>query len=297
MLSVATLYEEANVSPIWLEVVERSTKFLRQVVTGDVISGRQYCTVPLEDQHTSLNILLELAIQKGTLGSILEMVLLLLHLWNKATHLEDNRSLPKNATAPILPFLKRFENVQSSPSILKREDNEETYNCMKMFLKFLTMPDDDECEIDLKQSAILLLAHLDRLASPHLPSQLFNKTSTSIVTNNQQVWSWGWLSWVSGFKPQTCDAISELNISQMCCSDRSVLILTSIGRVYFMYFYSESPSPQLVEGLKEKEVIKIACHTESKHFLALTKNFEVYSWGSGDGSRLGLLMKSFTCIP
>lgn len=34
MLPVATLYEESNVSPIWLEVVERSTKFLKQVVTG-----------------------------------------------------------------------------------------------------------------------------------------------------------------------------------------------------------------------------------------------------------------------
>lgn len=286
MLTVATLYEETNVSPIWIEVVERSTKFLRQVVTGDVVSGRQYCTVPLEDQHTSLNILLELAIQKGTLGSILDMVLLLLHLWNKATHIDDNRSLPKNPTAPILQFLKRFQNIQSAPSILNREENDEAYNCMKMFLKFFTIPTDDECEIDLKQGAILLLANLDRLASPHLPSQLFIKT-TSIITNNQQVWSWGWLSWVSGFKPQICEAISELNINQLCCSDRSVLILTRDGRVYLMYFYSETPSPQLIEGLKEKEVMKIACHTEGKHFLALAKNSEVYSWGNGDGGRLG----------
>lgn len=34
LLPVATLFEESNVSPIWLEVVERSTKFLRQVVSG-----------------------------------------------------------------------------------------------------------------------------------------------------------------------------------------------------------------------------------------------------------------------
>lgn len=34
LLPVATLFEESTVSPIWLEVVERSAKFLRQVVTG-----------------------------------------------------------------------------------------------------------------------------------------------------------------------------------------------------------------------------------------------------------------------
>lgn len=36
MLPVATLYDQKNISPVWLEVVERSIKFLRQVVTGYV---------------------------------------------------------------------------------------------------------------------------------------------------------------------------------------------------------------------------------------------------------------------
>lgn len=34
MLPVATLFEQNDVSPVWLEVVERSSKFLMQVVTG-----------------------------------------------------------------------------------------------------------------------------------------------------------------------------------------------------------------------------------------------------------------------
>lgn len=51
--------------------------------------------MPIEDQHTSLNLLLEFALQKGTLSSILDMVLLLLTLWNKRMHIHDNRySLP-----------------------------------------------------------------------------------------------------------------------------------------------------------------------------------------------------------
>lgn len=40
-------------------------------------------------------------------------------------------------------------------------------------------------------------------------------------------------------------------------------------------------------ALKDKEVVKIASHSEGKHYLALTKEKDVYSWGSGDGGRLG----------
>lgn len=58
---------------------------------SDVTSGRQYCEVPLCDKHTSLNLLLELALQKGTLSSMLDMVMLLLNLWDKRTHLDNNR--------------------------------------------------------------------------------------------------------------------------------------------------------------------------------------------------------------
>lgn len=40
-------------------------------------------------------------------------------------------------------------------------------------------------------------------------------------------------------------------------------------------------------ALKNKEVLKIASHPEGKHYLALTKDYQVYSWGIGDGGRLG----------
>ncbi|GJQ69394.1 HERC2 [Trypoxylus dichotomus] len=287
VLPVATLFDESQVSPIWLEVVDRSIKFLRQVVIGDVTSGRQYCEVPLEDQHVSLNLLLELAIQKGTLSSILDIVLLLLQLWEKKAYSDDNRSLPANASAPLLPFLKRFEEISLAKSPpASNDEKEDTPNCTNMFLKYLTIPEDETADVDLKQAAILLMSHLDRLASPHLPSQSFNKTN--INTNRQQVWCWGWLAWLeTNVGPQLCDAISELNIKQLRCSERSLLALTKDGKVYCMYFCSETPCPQLIEGLKEKEIIKIAAHTEGKHYLALTKDSEVYSWGNGDNGRLG----------
>lgn len=65
--------------------------FEKYDIFRDVTSGRQYCEVPLEDRHIALNLLLELALQKGTLTSILDAVMLLLNLWEKETHLDNNR--------------------------------------------------------------------------------------------------------------------------------------------------------------------------------------------------------------
>lgn len=42
-----------------------------------------------------------------------------------------------------------------------------------------------------------------------------------------------------------------------------------------------------MEGLNHREVIDITSHPDGKHFLALTSDGEVYSWGNGDGGRLG----------
>ncbi len=46
-------------------------------------------------------------------------------------------------------------------------------------------------------------------------------------------------------------------------------------------------TPHIVEGLADKEIIKIASHPEGKHYLALTSEGDVYSWGNADGGRLG----------
>ena len=40
-------------------------------------------------------------------------------------------------------------------------------------------------------------------------------------------------------------------------------------------------------GFGDKEVTKLAAHPEGKHFLALSADGDVYSWGNGDGGRLG----------
>ncbi|XP_044262446.1 E3 ubiquitin-protein ligase HERC2 isoform X2 [Tribolium madens] len=285
MLPVATLFHQSDVSPVWLEVVERSSKFLRQVITGDISGSRQNFVIPLEDQHTSLNLLMELAIQKGTLSSILDIVLLLLNLWDKQTNLHDNRNV-QMASAPLLPFLKRFSQIPHAlPEFCEKDSNEENLSSTQTYLSFIELPEDDSVEIDLKQAASFIMAHLDRLAKPHIPPLSFNKSN--FYYNGQRVFGWGWFSWIFGVGPQNCDTLSELTIKQICCSDRTILILTQMGKVYFMYYSSDTQCPQEMTVFEDKEVIKIATHPEGKHYLALTKDYEVYSWGNGDGGRLG----------
>ena len=66
--------------------------------------------VPLKDRHTALTLLLELALQRGSLHELLKMVKLLLDLWSLGQRSrQDNRAGLRDSCAPIIPFLKRFE--------------------------------------------------------------------------------------------------------------------------------------------------------------------------------------------
>jgi hypothetical protein len=60
----------------------------------------------------------------------------------------------------------------------------------------------------------------------------------------QEVLAWGWLAWSSstdsGVTPQYCEAIGELGVMQIVCAERCVLILTSAGKVFTVYYSSET---------------------------------------------------------
>ncbi|XP_044756400.1 E3 ubiquitin-protein ligase HERC2 [Coccinella septempunctata] len=285
LLPAATLFDTDSVSQVWLEVVERSTKFLKQVITGELSNSRQTCNIPREDQHTSLLLLLELALQRGKLSSFLDVILLLLNLWNKRANFSDNRGTSEVASAPLLPFLKKFTEIQPSNNFTP--ESEDFPSCTKIYLDLTPLPDDNSIEIDLRQAAVYLLAYLDRLAAPHITPLSFNKSSSN---NSQKFWGWGrWgtSSWLIGNSPVIFDWISELKVKQLCCSQSSILILTFTGNLYRVYYICETVCPLLYDAFKEKEVIKIASHPEGNHFMALTKDGGVYSWGYGDCGRLG----------
>jgi E3 ubiquitin-protein ligase HERC2 len=40
--------------------------------------------------------------------------------------------------------------------------------------------------------------------------------------------------------PQHCDILGELGVKQICCAERSLLILTHSLKVYTMYYNSEA---------------------------------------------------------
>lgn len=132
--------------------------------------------------------------------------------------------------------------------------------------------------------------------------------------------AWGLLGWklyanVNG--PIHCKALSSLGVTQIVCSEKGFLILSSSGAVYTQNYKSTTlvssrtaPSlinwllelcarrslshpdvlcqaPTLIHGLSSRKTVKLAAHPDGHHYLALTSNGEVFSWGSGDGGRLG----------
>lgn len=68
------------------------------------------------------------------------------------------------------------------------------------------------------------------------------------------MWGWGWLTWLIGTGPQICETIAELNIKQLRCSERGILLLTCSGKVYYMYYTSETQCPQVIEGRTSSKV-------------------------------------------
>lgn len=41
-----------------------------------------------------------------------------------------------------------------------------------------------------------------------------------------------------------------------------------------------------MQSLASRNIVKIAAHSDGHHYLALSANGEVFSWGCGDGGRL-----------
>ncbi|CAD6227584.1 GSCOCG00001264001-RA-CDS [Cotesia congregata] len=282
-LPEATLFEENNVSQVWLEVVEKSAKFLRQVVTGDV-TGRSWCPVPVSDQHTALCLLLELVAQRGTLSGLLDSVILLLHLSGKTKN-QDNRVIPPGSSAPLVPLLRRL-NLIPAPKSRRLDENIIPGPC-EVLLKYLILPEDDKVAVDLRKAAVVIMCNLSRLASPHLPPVITDSLTKNQSQTFQEVLVWGGVKFGNGTSPFYCDAIAELGVKQLCCTERALMILTQNGKVYMMHYGSETQYPQKVNGFVGKTVKMIASHPDGKHYLALTDEGITYSWGNGDGGRLG----------
>ncbi|KAL0618821.1 E3 ubiquitin-protein ligase HERC2 [Plecturocebus cupreus] len=294
-LPEASLFDESTVSSVWLEVVERATRFLRSVVTGDVHGTpgtKGPGSIPLQDQHLALAILLELAVQRGTLSQMLSAILLLLQLWDSGAQETDNERSAQGTSAPLLPLLQRFQSIICSKDMPHSEGDMRLLSGPlspnESFLRYLTLPQDNELAIDLRQTAVVVMAHLDRLATPCMPPLCSSPTSHK--GSLQEVIGWGLIGWkyyANVIGPIQCEGLANLGVTQIACAEKRFLILSRNGRVYTQAYNSDTLAPQLVQGLASRNIVKIAAHSDGHHYLALAATGEVYSWGCGDGGRLG----------
>lgn len=187
-LPEASLFDEGSVSSVWLEVVERASKFLHSVVAGEVGSSGAGAksSIPVQDQQTALALILELAVQRGTLSHILNCVLLLLNLWNNSRHDFDNRISSNLISAPLIPLLKRFQSIQCAKARVieasRWDENNYYVSPTECFLKYLSYPENLSLALDLRMSAVVIMSHLDRLCTPYLPPSISHKQQKSSVT-------------------------------------------------------------------------------------------------------------------
>lgn len=123
--------------------------------------------------------------QKGSLAATLEAVVLLLTLWEKDKSTDDNRDVPQNTGAPLVPILRRYETIGNYGLASNTPSDVIPSSATECFLRFLTLPELETSNVDLKQAAVVIVSHLDRLAKPHMP------TGHSIQTNYNVVNKYG----------------------------------------------------------------------------------------------------------
>jgi len=141
--------------------------------------------IPLKDRQVALSLLLELALQRGTLSHILDCVLLLLKLSaipdnarNINTAEDVMKKLPPyfqppgtvETNYPLMPFLARLSQVPTPSSPLPAEQGRAEAGALspaRQYLELVTLPNDDSTKVDLQQVAVVTMSHLDRIAEPY----------------------------------------------------------------------------------------------------------------------------------
>lgn len=126
------------------------------------------------------------------------------------------------------------------------------------FLNCLELPLDESLLVDLRQAAVVVMAHLDRLATPYLPQTSPAKVCSSVINkyiicfivilkNNlliveqqgsgrqQEVNCWGSMP-----SPSVLEALAEVGVIQIVCTETGMLVLGHAGKVYSLPHVPES---------------------------------------------------------
>lgn len=314
-LEPGALFDTSSLSSLWMEAIEKSIKFLRQIVLSDLTSeseaGGSQHQIPKADRNISMNLLLELEMQKGTLAGSLEGVLLLLTVSEMNMNHNDNRQTPQITNGiPLVKILKRYGEINKNLAMIPSITDHHPFSPTESFLRFLSLPDGDDDEeplIDAQQAAVIIISHLDRICRSHLPSKMW----TSRIQNyrNQQIISLGynglspefnvfssesedkWMydyTRMSNYSAPTIDFGANIIIDQIACADNIIHLLSTAGEVYEVKLQSDQTKATKVDGFDSNTLIsKITSHCEGRHYLAISTGGEVYSWGVGEFGRLG----------
>lgn len=97
--------------------------------------------------------------------------------------------MDQSTVAPLIPLLRRWSSVEAARDDPCSKDNaDEDYAsspsaCLlrQAALSAESMDGDKDIDVDLYQAAVLVLAHLDRLAVPHLQSQTSVGVSCTVL--------------------------------------------------------------------------------------------------------------------
>lgn len=190
------------------------------------------------------------------------------------------------------------------------------------------MPDIEKANVDLKQAAVVIMSHLDRLAKPHLPATNYITKQTIQQSGSPQLFTYGMIFSNNdnygflldpvncelpvfgeasiGLQPHLDNLLDSfqksITIESVVCSEKHMLLLSSEGEVFSIntsdYLINastpmvrkpnEAHSFRKIEWFGNAKVLKIAAHYEGNHFLALNAEHHVYAWGNGENGRLGL---------
>ncbi|XP_063677273.1 E3 ubiquitin-protein ligase HERC2-like isoform X2 [Bolinopsis microptera] len=289
-LPPALLFDNHKKSSVWGDIVNKTTKFLVSVVTTSQVMK---CVAPCEDRQLSVAILLELAVQQADVAAFLDIVTVCLKLSREALT-ESNRITADKMvlSAPLVPSLTKLAQIDglstfSGPPAEFIQDNNLPNNC--------------DVPVNLKMGALLVLCHLNRIGALHLPS------TPGPSPPEQEVFGWGQLSneESTGMElfPIQCETLIELGVKQIACCEFGVVVLTQNGQVYQQTHGNNGPRLKkcfiLLDAFIQDDVTikKIVAHPEGKHFLAITTQGELYSWGFGDGGVLGNRDNSYCKTP
>nr|XP_018672770.2 E3 ubiquitin-protein ligase HERC2-like isoform X2 [Ciona intestinalis] len=235
--------------------------------------------IPLTDQRVALNLLLELSIQRGRLGGLLDVIAYLLNLW-ESKMLPDNRRNMQSINAPLSIFLQRVTSLTVDKLFPLEQNIEHKVGLDGLSVSAST---DDDAMIDIQQTSVMVMEHLGKLANQVLYSKLNPPSTPSDNALDVMVLN-------SSGGSDICDCLSTLNVKQVASGREYVILLSHTGKVYRAVETTGS-TQWLVELLTEEDntevYVKVTSHPDGEHVLALTNDGDVYSCGLNEGGRLG----------